>query len=164
MILGRTGSGKSFLLNFLITNLQKYDPYTFIFDLGGSFESLTRLFGGTYVRVGLNSPGFKINPFSVPPTKENLDFLTLFLKVLIQGNAPLELTPTEERDLYRQIENLYEIEPALRTLTVLSNTSGPHAWQTDSPNGQQAGSSISFLTMPKTPLLSRVFSASTFRG
>src|SRR5208337_3468017 len=122
VILGRTGAGKSFLLNFLITNLQKYDPYTFIFDLGGSFESLTRLFGGTYVRVGLNSPGFKINPFSVPPTKENLDFLALFLKVLIQGNTPLELTPSEERDLYRQIENLYEIEPALRTLTVLSNT------------------------------------------
>ena len=43
MILGRTGAGKSFLLNFLITNLQKYDPHTFIFDLGGSFESLTQL-------------------------------------------------------------------------------------------------------------------------
>jgi type IV secretion system protein VirB4 len=122
MILGRTGSGKSFLLNFLITNMQKYDPYTFIFDLGGSFESLTRLFGGTYVRVGLNSPGFKINPFSLPPTKENLDFLALFVKVLIQGSSPLELTPAEERDLYQQIENLYEIEPSLRTLTVLSNT------------------------------------------
>jgi type IV secretion system protein TrbE len=122
MILGRTGSGKSFLLNFLITNIQKYDPYTFIFDLGGSFESLTRLFGGTYVRVGLNSPGFKINPFSLPPTKENLDFLALFVKVLIQGASPLALTPPEERDLYQQIENLYEIEPSLRTLTVLSNT------------------------------------------
>jgi len=122
MILGRTGSGKSFLLNFLITNMQKYDPYTFIFDLGGSFESLTRLFDGTYVRAGLNSPGFKINPFSVSPTKENLDFLALFLKVLIQGSSPLELTPAEERDLYQQVENLYEIEPSLRTLTVLSNT------------------------------------------
>ena len=122
MILGRTGSGKSFLLNFLITNMQKYDPYTFIFDLGGSFESLTRLFGGTYVRVGLNSPGFTINPFSLPPTKENLDFLALFAKVLIQGSSSLELTPAEERDLYQQIENLYEIEPSLRTLTVLSNT------------------------------------------
>ncbi len=122
MILGRTGSGKSFLLNFLITNMQKYDPRTFIFDLGGSFQSLTRLFGGTYVRVGLNSPDFKINPFSVPPTKENLDFLALFLKVLIHGSSPLELTPAEERDLYHQIENLYEIEPSLRTLTVLSNT------------------------------------------
>src|SRR5882724_8656600 len=31
LVLGRTGSGKSFLLNFLITNLQKYDPFTFIF-------------------------------------------------------------------------------------------------------------------------------------
>jgi type IV secretory pathway VirB4 component len=28
MVLGKTGSGKSFLLNFLLTNLQKYDPYT----------------------------------------------------------------------------------------------------------------------------------------
>jgi type IV secretory pathway VirB4 component len=122
MILGRTGSGKSFLLNFLVTNMQKYNPYTFIFDLGGSFESLTRIFGGTYVRVGLKSPTFKINPFSIVPTKENLDFLVLFIKVLMQGSSPLELTPAEERDLYHQIENLYEIDPSLRTLSVLANT------------------------------------------
>jgi len=122
MILGRTGSGKSFLLNFLITNLQKYSPYTFIFDLGGSFESLTQLFGGSYIRVGLNSPEFRINPFSLPPTKENLDFLTLFVKVLAQGTSPGPFTAAEERDLYHQIENLYEVDPALRTLSVLANT------------------------------------------
>jgi type IV secretion system protein TrbE len=124
MILGRTGAGKSFLLNFLITSLQKYSPQTFIFDLGGSFESLTRLFGGTYVRVGLESRDFKINPFSLAPTKENLDFLALFLKVLLQGNKPAELEPSTERDLYHQIENLYSVDPALRTLSVLSNTLG----------------------------------------
>lgn len=124
MILGRTGAGKSFLLNFLITNLQKYDPRTFIFDLGGSFESLTHLFGGSYARVGINSPDFRINPFSLPPTKENLDFLALFAKVLLQGTAPIELDPTEERDLYQQIENLYSVDPALRTLGVLANTLG----------------------------------------
>lgn len=122
MILGRTGSGKSFLLNFLITNLQKYSPYTFIFDLGGSFESLTQLFGGSYVRVGLNAPEFRINPFSLPPTKENLDFLTLFVKVLAQGSSPTALTSAEERDLYHQIENLYEVDSGLRTLSVLANT------------------------------------------
>jgi type IV secretion system protein VirB4 len=124
MILGRTGAGKSFLLNFLITNLQKYEPYTFIFDLGGSFESLTHLFGGSYVRVGLESEDFKINPFSLPPTKENLDFLALFLKVLIQGQRPGELDPATERDLYHQVENLYAVDPALRTLGVLANTLG----------------------------------------
>lgn len=124
MILGRTGAGKSFLLNFLITNLQKYDPYTFIFDLGGSFESLTQLFDGSYIRVGLESGDFRINPFSLPPTKENLDFLALFVKVLLQGSAPLELNPGEERDLYQQIENLYAVDPPLRTLGVLANTIG----------------------------------------
>lgn len=122
IILGRTGAGKSFLLNFLITNLQKYQPHTFIFDLGGSFRSLTQLFGGSYVHVGLEGEGFKINPFSLPPTKENLDFLALFLKVLMQGSGKFDLEPAIERDLYHQIENLYAVDPTLRTLGVLANT------------------------------------------
>jgi type IV secretion/conjugal transfer VirB4 family ATPase len=121
MVLGRTGSGKSFLLNFLITNLQKYDPFTFIFDLGGSFESLTRLVGGTYLRVGLESADFTLNPFCLPPTKANLDFLALFVKVLL-GSVAGSLDPAAERALYEQIENLYSLDPALRTLAVLANT------------------------------------------
>ena len=121
LILGRTGSGKSFLLNFLITNLQKYDPYTFIFDLGGSFESLTHLFGGTYLRVGHETSDFTINPFCLPPSKPNLDFLALFVKVLL-GSAAERLTPSTERELYMQIENLYSLDAALRTLDVLANT------------------------------------------
>jgi len=121
MILGRTGSGKSFLLNFLITNLQKYDPLTFIFDLGGSFESLTRLFGGTYLRVGAESADFSINPFCLPPTKPNLDFLALFVKVLL-GRTVGTLDPATDRELYEQIENLYSLDPALRTLDILANT------------------------------------------
>jgi type IV secretion/conjugal transfer VirB4 family ATPase len=124
MILGRTGSGKSFVLGFIITNLQKYQPHTFIFDLGGSFENLTQLFGGSYVRVGLESTDFRINPFSLEPTKENLDFLALFLKVLMQGQRSGDLDPATERDLYHQIENLYSVDPALRTLGVLANTLG----------------------------------------
>jgi type IV secretion system protein VirB4 len=121
MILGRTGSGKSFLLNFLITNLQKYDPFTFILDLGGSFESLTRLFGGSYLRVGLEATDFTINPFCLPPTKANLDFLALFVKVLMGGIVG-RLDAATDRTLYEQIENLYSLDMALRTLDVLGNT------------------------------------------
>jgi type IV secretion system protein TrbE len=124
MILGRTGAGKSFLLGFLITNLQKYSPYTFIFDLGGSFRSLSHLFGGSYVSVGLASEDFKINPFALPPTKENLDFLALFVKVLIEGSHVGPIDSRIERDIFDQIANLYEVEPALRTLGVLANTLG----------------------------------------
>jgi len=122
VILGRTGSGKSFLLNFLITNLQKYEPYTFIFDLGGSFGSLTRLFGGSYLKVGLESRDFKINPFALPPSKHNLDFLTLFVRVLAESQGEM-LNAAQERELYEQTQNLYELDDsALHTLSTLGNT------------------------------------------
>jgi type IV secretion system protein TrbE len=126
MALGCTGAGKSFFLNFAITNLQKYDPYTFIFDLGGSFEALTQLFQGQYVRVGIDSPDIRINPFSLPPTKENFDFLALFVKVLAEASGGSSLTTEQEQDLYQQIENVYEIEPELRTLGTLANTLNRH--------------------------------------
>jgi len=122
IILGRTGSGKSFVLNFLITNLQKYQPYTFIFDLGGSFESLTRLFRGSYLRVGTESRDFKINPFALAPAKRNLDFLALLVRVLAESQGQSTISSAEERELYEQIENLYELDdPALHTLSTLGN-------------------------------------------
>jgi type IV secretion/conjugal transfer VirB4 family ATPase len=126
LVLGRTGAGKSFLLNFLITHLQKYSPHTFIFDLGNSFESLTQLFQGSYIKVGLEATHFRINPFSLAPTKENLDFLTLFVRVLLEDTGTLEFTPGLQRELYQQIENLYCLDPPLRTLGVLANIL-PHA-------------------------------------
>jgi type IV secretion system protein VirB4 len=126
LLLGRTGSGKSFTLSFLIANLQKYAPHTFIFDLGGGFESLTQLFGGSYVNVGVASESFRINPFSLAPTKENFDFLALFVRVLLESSGKFFCDPLTERELYLQIENLYVLDPALRTLSVLANML-PHA-------------------------------------
>ena len=123
VILGRTGSGKSFLLNFLITNLQKYEPHTFIFDLGGSFGSLTRLFGGSYLRLGPESRDFKINPFALPRSKRNLDFLSVFIQVLAESQAAEGISSVQERELFEQIQNLYELEDvALHTLSTLGNT------------------------------------------
>lgn len=123
VILGRTGSGKSFLLNFLITNLQKYDPYTFIFDLGGSFGSLTRLFQGSYLRVGLESREFTINPFALPRSKRNLDFLSVFIRILAESQGTEGISGMQERELFEQIQNLYELDdPALHTLSTLGNT------------------------------------------
>jgi type IV secretion/conjugal transfer VirB4 family ATPase len=123
VILGRTGSGKSFLLNFLITNLQKYEPRTFIFDLGGSFGSLTRLFEGSYLHIELESAEFKINPFTLSPSKRNLDFLSAFVRVLAESQAPGTITSSQDRELFEQIQNLYELdEVSLHTLSTLGST------------------------------------------
>ncbi len=133
LVLGATGSGKSFTLNFLIQSLQKYQPLTFIFDLGGSYETLTRGFGGTYLNVGLKNPGFTINPFSLEPTHENLNFLYLFTKVLIEANGRYELTPEDDKALFAAIERTYKLPLEIRTLSNFVSILGPlgerlHRW------------------------------------
>jgi type IV secretion system protein VirB4 len=120
LILGATGSGKSFLLNFLITQAQKYQGFTFIFDLGGSYEMLTRLFGGVSVAVGNAERPLTINPFCLPPNKENLQFLYAFVRVLVESTGT-SINVNDERDLYEQIENLYALEPEQRRLFTLAN-------------------------------------------
>ena len=54
LMLGATGSGKSFTLNFLLVEALRYDPRVLILDLGGSYRWLTRFLGGRYLEL---SPG-----------------------------------------------------------------------------------------------------------
>jgi len=134
LILGMTGSGKSYLCNFLLQNAQKYKPLTFIFDIGGSFESLTTIFEGSYLNVGQEARDFTINPFSLPPTKENLQFLFSFFRVLIEGNNQrYRLDFKEERRLWDAIERIYVLEPGQRTVSNFANIIGElkerlHRW------------------------------------
>ena len=125
LILGMTGSGKSYLCNFILQNAQKYAPLTFIFDIGGSFQSLTSIFGGSYLNVGQEARDFTINPFSLEPSKENLQFLFSFFRVLIEGNEQrYRLDFKEERKLWDAIERVYVLEPEQRTVSNFGNIIG----------------------------------------
>ncbi len=134
LILGMTGSGKSYFASFILQNAQKYAPQTYIFDIGGSFQSLTHIFGGTYLNVGQESRDFTINPFSLEPTKENLQFLFSLFRVLVEGNAQrYRLDFKEERRLWEAIERIYMLEPEQRTVSNLANIIGElkerlHRW------------------------------------
>jgi type IV secretion system protein VirB4 len=134
LILGATGSGKSYLASFLLQNAQKYAPLTYIFDIGGSFESLTHIFGGSYLNVGQEVRDFTINPFSLKPTKENLQFLFGLFRVLIEGNGQrYRLDFKEERRLWEAIERVYMLESEQRTVSNLASIIGEmkdrlHRW------------------------------------
>jgi type IV secretion system protein VirB4 len=134
LILGMTSSGKSYFCCFLLQNAQKYSPLTFIFDIGGSFKSLTHIFGGSYLNVGRESRDFTINPFSLPLTEENMQFLFNFFRVLIEGNGQrYRLDFKEERKLWEAIERIYILEPEQRTLSNFANIIGElkdrlHRW------------------------------------
>src|ERR1700689_5359190 len=134
LVLGMTGSGKSYFCNFILQNAQKYKPLTYIFDIGSSFQSLTSIFGGSYLNVGQESRDFTINPFSLPPTKENLQFLFSFFRVLIEGNDQrYRMDFKEERKLWDGIERMYVLEPDQRTVSNFANIIGElkerlHRW------------------------------------
>jgi type IV secretion system protein VirB4 len=86
--------------------------------LGGSYKNLTSRFNGAYLSLGLDTHSATINPFTLPPSGENVQFLFSFVKVLLH---PYTTNPSEERELFEQIENLYVLEPEHRRLLTLSN-------------------------------------------
>src|SRR5260370_17832639 len=83
----------------------------------------SRLFGGSYLNARLKNPSFSINPFSLEPTHENLNFLYLFLRVLIETGGRYELTTADEKALYAALERIYKLPREIRTLKPTSHPS-----------------------------------------
>lgn len=70
LILGTTGSGKSFTTNYLLNNflIESPDSHVVIIDVGGSYRKIARIFDGEYLEVTL-SEKYGFNPF---PPKEQI--------------------------------------------------------------------------------------------
>jgi type IV secretion system protein TrbE len=121
LVLGATGSGKSFLLNFMVTSAQQYDPFTIVLDLGHGYRKLAALLHGGYVELGLRQRDVSINPFALEPTPEHLHFLHGFVRVLLEGEDGYRLSEHEDREVYEAVENLYVLDRSQRRLFTLAN-------------------------------------------
>jgi type IV secretion system protein VirB4 len=104
-IFGPRGTGKSVLGNFLCAHAQKYNGYTFVFDIGGSFEENARHFGGSVLKLTLEEQSFSISPFSLPDTPDHRKFLLNFLKLLM--GADESWSHVEENRLAELISGMY---------------------------------------------------------
>jgi type IV secretion system protein VirB4 len=122
LVLGATGSGKSFLLNFVLTQAQQYDPATFIFDLGGSYARLTAQLGGTTWRLGQRDAAVSINPFSLPATPDHVHFLQGWVRVLLQSGGQYTCTARDDHDIAEAVEGIYSLDPPQRRLQTLALT------------------------------------------
>jgi type IV secretion system protein VirB4 len=54
--------------NQIIAPERKYGGFTYIFDIGGSYESVVELYGGRVDRVGKVGPRVRSNPWTQLPT------------------------------------------------------------------------------------------------
>ena len=87
IITGMTGTGKSVLVAWLILALQKHNPFIVIVDQKGSYETLVRALRGSDVKVVPGKMGCTINPFAHVFTPEHHEFLTQFVRVLVERTA-----------------------------------------------------------------------------
>jgi len=116
LIIGPTGSGKSVVGNATVALEQKYGGFTYIFDIGGSYESVVELYGGKVDRVGKDGP--RVNPFALEPTESNIKFLYSFIKLLLT-NSGAELEPEDDDVIHKAVQDMYLLDPENRRLSNL---------------------------------------------
>ena len=116
LIIGPTGSGKSVVGNATVALEQKYGGFTYIFDIGGSYESVVELYGGKVDRVGKEGP--RVNPFALEPTESNIKFLYSFIKLLLT-NGGAELEPEDDDVIHKAVQDMYLLDPENRRLSNL---------------------------------------------
>ncbi|HEY2472449.1 MAG TPA: type VI secretion protein [Terracidiphilus sp.] len=116
LIIGPTGSGKSVLANATVALEQKYGGFTYIFDIGGSYESVVELYGGRVDRIGKDGP--RVALFALEPTEGNIKFLYSFIKLLLV-NSGAELEPEDDDVIHKAVQDMYLLDPENRRLSNL---------------------------------------------
>jgi type IV secretion system protein VirB4 len=116
LIIGPPGTGKSVHGNQIISLEQKYGGFTYIFDIGGSYESVVELYGGKVDRVGKDGP--RVNPFALEPTESNIKFLYSFVKLLLT-NGGAELEPEDDDVIHKAVQDMYLLDRENRRLSNL---------------------------------------------
>ena len=115
MVIGKSGTGKTALINFLLSQVQKLDPAPtiFFFDKDRGAEIFVRACGGNYLALENGRPtGF--NPFHCERNEANVQFLAELVKVLA---AKPGYTSREEEDIFRAVENMLDTPMHLRNMT-----------------------------------------------
>ena len=115
MVIGKSGTGKTALINFLLSQVQKYDPKPtiFFFDKDRGAEIFVRACGGAYMALESGQPtGF--NPFQCENTEANVQFLCGLMKQL-GGKA--HYSAAEDDDILRAVRAMLDTPMALRSIS-----------------------------------------------
>ncbi len=115
MVIGKSGTGKTALINFLLSQVQKFDPVPtiFFFDKDRGAEIFVRACGGNYLALENGKPtGF--NPFQCERNDTNVQFLAGLVKVLA---GKTHYTSREDEDIFRAVGNMLDMPANLRSMT-----------------------------------------------
>lgn len=113
LILGPKRSGKSKLLNFLVSESLKFAPRIFYIDGDKGSEVFIRALGGKYYKIKKDYEAknrLRLNPFLLNSTKENVQFLVNWINTLASyDKTDMVLMGTKESDLSKEFKKLNSV-------------------------------------------------------
>ena len=120
LVIGKSGTGKTALVNFLLAQTQKLDPAptVFFFDKDRGAEIFVRACGGNYLALENGRPtGF--NPLQCERSEANVQFLAELVKLLTGKPA---CSAREEEDIFRAVEGILDTPMHLRSMANLQKS------------------------------------------
>ena len=115
LMLGATGAGKSFTLNYLLVQALQYRPRVLILDLGGSYRALTQFLGGGYLEVSPDQDAIALRPFALDPSERTMQFLSAWVLRLLKIGG-WEAQSGDLSEVRARIEDLYALPRPRRAL------------------------------------------------
>jgi type IV secretory pathway VirB4 component len=96
VVVGTSGSGKSFAINHLVCQVLPLGAAVVLLDRWASYDTLCALCGGRYVTLDFDHP-VCFNPFLGPLDRTHRAFLVALLAEMASGGAAEETVTREER-------------------------------------------------------------------
>ncbi len=168
-VCGPSGAGKTVLLNFMLSQLEKHDPHMVFFDKDRGADLFVRAAGGTYLPLKNGLPTGCAPLKALELTPENKIFLARFIAKLA-GAAARDFAVGDVSDIALAIDGLADLPKNQRTIgalrTFLNNTDpegiaarlrrwekgGPLGWVFDN-EADQIGIGAKFLGYDMTDFL-----------
>ncbi|WP_064709462.1 VirB4 family type IV secretion/conjugal transfer ATPase [Rhizobium bangladeshense] len=117
-VCGPSGAGKTVLLNFMLSQLEKHDPHMVFFDKDRGADLFVRAAGGTYLPLK-NGVATGCAPLkALEFTGQNKVFLARWIGKLVRP-ASGELSITELRDIASAVEGVADLPVERRSIGAL---------------------------------------------
>ena len=116
IVLGKPGSGRTSFTHFLLAQARKLPLAIWYLDAHGRAGPFLQAMGGQYLRPG--TAALKLNPFHLPQSPGNREFLALWLSTLIDPSGQ-QLTRSSLAFFQSLVDHMYTLPLSQRRLSAL---------------------------------------------